>query len=493
MKKIQLILATIGILTILPTSFATASNNFSDITSQEKYSDAIQFLYSSSIVKGYDDGTFRPENIINRAEMMKIIVEAKLKYNGLSSNFLDNYSNTNCFSDVPTQEWFTKYICYGKEQGWVMGYENGKYFRPSNTISFVEGLKITLEGFNIGYQETSIWYKGPVQTASANNYIPFDIYNFNGDLKRNQMADLITRILKKKEGQSSLDNYLGERKNIIVTYETIDVATDMSKTQPVVIEPVNIEPTAPEPIVIEPKAPEPVVVEPVAPEPKVITNPGTPYAYVNYNSMTDSSFDITIFDNLNDGGKPITSYNVYNTINIKPELFKVLYKANNSANIFTLNNLTKDAEYVFVIKAVNEDGLESPSGDTIGIKVSKSAGIYYTIQLSELTKPNTPILTITDQTEDHITINFTPPTIGTAQYYAVEEYNGNTYVPYKIIHVSDFPGSQVNGPITFSGLTANKEYSMRIRSISTERKWGQQEVLVKFIAQKNGFNQISIQ
>ncbi len=482
MKKIQLTLATLAILTILPTSVATAGGGFSDVSTQEKYFDAIKFLSTNNIVSGYDDGTFKPENTINRAEMMKIIVEAKLKYNGLSPDFLENYSNTNCFSDVPTYEWFTKYVCYGKEQGWVVGYENGKYFRPSNTITFVEGLKITLEGFNIGYPANSIWYKGAVQTASANNYIPFDIYDFNGYLKRNQMADLITRILKKKEGPSSLNSYLGERKNIVVTYETIEAHTDMSQTQPGLNDPV-----VPDPVV-----PDPVVPDPMVPDPVVITKPGTPYVYVNYTSMQDTSFDITIFDAIADGGKPITSYNVYNTINITPVLFKVLYTEGNPEHIFTLNNLTKDAEYVFLIKAVNEDGLESASGDTIYVTVSKTAGIYYGIKLAEEKAPGAPVITITDQTEDHITLNFTPPDIGPAEFYAIEMHNGDGYLPYKIVRLSDFPDGQQGGPITLSGLTANKEYLMRIRSIGTVRKWSDDEAILGFIAKKNGFNSITL-
>src|SRR3990167_10403167 len=125
--------------TLAFTAFAyDAQKNFSDIADTEIYKDAIQFLYDSKIVKGYDNGTFKPQNTINRAEMVKIIAEAELKYNNLSSDFLTNYSNQKCFSDVPAGEWYTKYVCYGKNQGWIVGYENGKYFHPANTITFVE-------------------------------------------------------------------------------------------------------------------------------------------------------------------------------------------------------------------------------------------------------------------------------------------------------------------------------------------------------------------
>ncbi len=478
MKTIKSILAAFIIFTFIPTAFAKIT--FTDVDSQELYSEGIQFLYNNSIVKGYDDGTFRPENTINRAEMVKIIAEAKLQYDGLSPDFLENYSGSSCFTDVPTYEWFTKYVCYGKEKGWVIGYENGKYFKPANTVSFVEGLKITFEGFNLNYVETSpVWYKGLVQTASINNYIPFDIYSFTNDLKRNQMADLITRILKYEMGNFSLDAYLGDRKNIIVTYETIDIGINMSTSSPQD----NAEPVIVEPIVVDP------VVEPPVADVPVITNPSAPYVYFHYNSMKDTSFDITIFDGFSDGGKPIFSYNVYNQITGTDELFKVLYKEKYLEGRFTLNNLVKGSEYIFVIKSVNESGLESKQGDLLF--VTSGAQVYYINQFAGFDKPEVPGLSITDQTSSYITLKFIAPIKGNIEHYAVEIRDGENYVPYKIIALSDFGSGKKDGSITFSGLTAGEQYDMRITSVSSDRQWGKESLILKFIAKKNGYNTLS--
>lgn len=485
MKTIKSILATLLVLTFIPTAFAQTT--FSDITEQELYPDAIQFLYSNQIVKGYDDGTFKPQNMINRAEMVKIIAEAELKYKGLSSDFLENYSGSNCFTDVPAHAWYTKYVCYGREQGWIIGYENGQYFRPGNTVTFVEGLKITFKGFDLNYVETSpVWYKGLVQTASVNNYIPFDIHSFTNGLKRNQMADLITRILKYDMGNFSLDTYLGNRKNIIVTYETIESGADLSKTSPQDSqEPIaDTDPIVEPPVVINPVVDTPIIVQPPA-----VTNPSAPYVYFNYLSMNDTSFDITVYDGFSDGGKPIVSYNVYNQITGTDELFKVLYKEGNKEGIFTLNNLTKGAEYIFVIKAVNKDGLESKNGDLLA--VTSGAETYYINKFAGFDKPEAPTLSITDQTSSYITLNFIAPVKGNIEHYAVEIRDGANYVPYKIIALSDFSNGKKDGPITFSGLTADKEYDIRITSVSSDRQWGKESLILKFIAQKNGYNLIS--
>lgn len=485
MKTIKSILATLLVLTFIPTAFAQTT--FSDITEQELYPDAIQFLYNNQVVKGYEDGTFKPQNTINRAEMVKIIAEAVLKYKGLSSDFLENYSGSNCFTDVPVHAWYTKYVCYGREQGWIIGYENGQYFRPGNTVTFVEGLKITFEGFDLSYVETSpVWYKGLVQTASLNNYIPFDIHSFTNGLKRNQMADLITRILKYDMGNFSLDTYLGNRKNIIVTYETIESGADLSKTSPQDSQ----EPIADtDPIVEPPVAIDPVKDVPVVVEPPTVTNPSAPYVYFDYNSMKDTSFDVIVYDGLSDGGKPIVSYNVYNQITGTNELFKVLYKEKYAEGRFTINNLTKGSEYIFIIKAVNEDGLESKSGDLLPI--TSGAKTYYIVQFAGYDKPEPPTLSITDQTSSYITLNFTAPAKGNVEHYAVEIRDGENYVPYKIISMSDFGSGKKDGKITLSGLTADKEYDMRITSANSDRQWGKEALVLKFIAKKNGYNLIS--
>lgn len=177
-----------------------------------KYYDAIVFLYAEDVVNGYGDGTYKPDNSINRAEFLKIVVEA------FYSTEFESYGEVSCFTDVKAKEWFTKYICFAKEQGIVNGYADNT-FKPANTINLVEALKITLKVFGYEYAESDPWYKGLVEKAAAKNFIPQDFTAFAQLVNRGQMADLVSRIIK--EGRGELKEFLGDRVAMVVSYETL--------------------------------------------------------------------------------------------------------------------------------------------------------------------------------------------------------------------------------------------------------------------------------
>ncbi len=120
------------------------SADFSDLASDDKNKDAIDYLQEQNVINGYSDGTFKPDNNINRAELLKILLEAK----GVSPS-VDNYKD--CFPDVGI-EWFAPYVCYAKNQGWVNGYSDG-YFRPADYVSKVEAIKMILEVNNVGVSD----------------------------------------------------------------------------------------------------------------------------------------------------------------------------------------------------------------------------------------------------------------------------------------------------------------------------------------------------
>ena len=74
-----------------------AGASFSDVPENAFYKKAIEFLQELGIVNGYADGTFRPNNEVNRAEMLKILFEAA----GIPDAELAPYNDHNCFEDVP--------------------------------------------------------------------------------------------------------------------------------------------------------------------------------------------------------------------------------------------------------------------------------------------------------------------------------------------------------------------------------------------------------
>lgn len=114
---------------------------FEDVPFTHKNAEAIEAMYYLGIVGGYGDGTFKPENPINRAEFLKILTTAiDADFGGLVLQ--------NCFTDV-TDEWFSTFICYAKHVGWVNGYQDGT-FKPEQGVSKAEAVKMALEAFGLG-------------------------------------------------------------------------------------------------------------------------------------------------------------------------------------------------------------------------------------------------------------------------------------------------------------------------------------------------------
>jgi hypothetical protein len=173
---------------------AQAKDTFSD-SGQHLYKAAISYLREANVVEGYDDGTFRPDNTINRAEFMKIVIAAKYNW-----EYINLSRSGNCFTDVGS-EWFAPYICMAKNEGIVGGYPDGS-FGPSRNISFVEAAKILAEVYGLELTKGDNWYEGYVKALQENNYIPGTVSTLEKPITRAEMAELIWRIKMQKRDQS---------------------------------------------------------------------------------------------------------------------------------------------------------------------------------------------------------------------------------------------------------------------------------------------------
>ena len=171
---------------------------FSDIQ-DSKYKDSIEFLAKRGIVEGYTDGTFRPLQKINRAEILKIILEANPTE--------EIGAQTGCFRDVQTQ-WYSKYVCYAKEKGIISGYPD-KTFKPAQNVNIAEALKMGIESFPVKITDSGgDWYQKYIDFSHNNNI--FSKYSIlpQGYMTRGQMAFLIHKLILNKEGT---EKFTGKR------------------------------------------------------------------------------------------------------------------------------------------------------------------------------------------------------------------------------------------------------------------------------------------
>lgn len=185
---------TIGFLSaIIISAISTplALADFKDVPESHNNFTAINYVQSQNIVSGYPDGTFKPDNKINRAEFIKIFV------NSLTSE----PSGSNCFSDVK-DEWYSIYVCYAKDKGIIDGYKDNS-FKPGSNINYAEAGKIIVMASGIptedGDPSKDPWFKK--FTSALNNYsaIPDSISVPNRQITRGEMAEIIYRTRKRDE------------------------------------------------------------------------------------------------------------------------------------------------------------------------------------------------------------------------------------------------------------------------------------------------------
>ncbi|MDY3972432.1 MAG: alpha-L-arabinofuranosidase C-terminal domain-containing protein, partial [Clostridia bacterium] len=97
-------------------------------------------------ISGYDDGTFRPDNTITRAEAATIIA----KLGGIDES--KEYENT--FNDVAEDAWHKNYVNFAKEKGYIGGYDDNT-FAPDKVIT--RGEFAVILGRYLGINSNSEW------------------------------------------------------------------------------------------------------------------------------------------------------------------------------------------------------------------------------------------------------------------------------------------------------------------------------------------------
>ena len=109
--------------------FNSTENSFKDVAAGSWYNRAISTLANANILVGDENGNFRPNDPITRAEMATIIAR------------FDKLTETGkTFSDIKGH-WAQKDIEMATTKGWLNGYPDGT-FRPNNAITRAETFKM---------------------------------------------------------------------------------------------------------------------------------------------------------------------------------------------------------------------------------------------------------------------------------------------------------------------------------------------------------------
>ena len=186
---------------------------FNDVNVDSPYAEALKYLKAEGIISGYSDGSFKPNNTINRAEFTKIISGAVATTQEIN-DCMAHYASQNSymatvFSDVTfamvggnEPAWYFDYVCIAKLKGFVSGYADGS-FRPSQNINFAEAAKIITKALGYETGTTDPWYKTYVDQLDSKKAIPLTIQSFGKNITRGEMAEMIWRLKANITDQSS--------------------------------------------------------------------------------------------------------------------------------------------------------------------------------------------------------------------------------------------------------------------------------------------------
>lgn len=131
------------ILSVLLMSISIGSISFASVTDIGNHwaEDDIKQLIKDGKIEGYDDGRFRPDRNITRAEFIKIVNNV-FEYEG---------SEEILFKDVKKSDWFYEDVRKAVASGYIGGYDDNT-MRPNRPITREEASKIVAIACGLDYE-----------------------------------------------------------------------------------------------------------------------------------------------------------------------------------------------------------------------------------------------------------------------------------------------------------------------------------------------------
>ena len=144
MRKMRRFISLAVVFTMVCSLVLTGFANAASDIEGTKYEEAIAKLVALDTIEGYEDGTFKPENTITRAELATVITFIL----GLQDAADLAKDNPTRFSDVKVNEWYTGYINIAANENVIAGYPDGT-FRPNEKVSYSEAVTMLVNSLGL--------------------------------------------------------------------------------------------------------------------------------------------------------------------------------------------------------------------------------------------------------------------------------------------------------------------------------------------------------
>lgn len=210
-KQISLVAAIMVLFTTLFSNSVFAA--FTDVSSDNKYYNAITTLSKLNVINGYEDGTFKPDGTITRGEFTKIAV--------FTLGLGDLQTAPTEFSDV-ADHWAKYYIKTAYDSGIINGMGDGT-FAPDANVTYEQAIKmvVCMLGYGKSAEVSGGYPDGYIAQAAALK-LNKDITGASYDqpATRGTIAQLMYNALEVNMMETSLDgtNSTTTDKNLLNDY-----------------------------------------------------------------------------------------------------------------------------------------------------------------------------------------------------------------------------------------------------------------------------------
>lgn len=192
---------------------STEQKPFDDIDVGSSYYVQLKFLKEQNLIKGYEDNTFRPKNLINRAE-------AAIAMNKILLDFETSIDVKNkpapTYTDIPEKHWAEASIQKLTTLGIVKGYTD-KTFKPEKNINLAEAVKMVIGIEMLKDKDLSLpssmkssfkdvtgteWFAPYIELAQQKtilNYTTKLLIHPDKEMTRGEFMDLLYKALKTRE------------------------------------------------------------------------------------------------------------------------------------------------------------------------------------------------------------------------------------------------------------------------------------------------------
>lgn len=220
---VRLISLILAVMMVVSMGITASAENTDKIANEE----ALDFLVKLGVFGGYEDGSLKANEMVERDEMAKIIFV-------LYTTFSEAGAGTESFADVPADNWAAGYVSWCSANNIVGGYGDGR-FGPDDKVTYDQALKMVCGALGYKDWDSRFWPTDVRRTALTTLGLGENLSNVKGSdyVTRAQIAQIVYNALyanmnETKKGDFGMDVPMTLIRDIWNVTETIDevVATE---------------------------------------------------------------------------------------------------------------------------------------------------------------------------------------------------------------------------------------------------------------------------